>query len=139
MFKSLRNKSAILAEDNEINALVMRQLLNKWGITIKRVKNGKQAVVQAHEIKVDFILMDIHMPEMNGFDATRIIRSTENLNRETPIFALTADVTSANKGEFAHLFDGFLWKPIEIPRLFDALTKLYSEKDTSNVNTIDSK
>lgn len=139
MFKSLRNKSAILAEDNEINALVMRQLLNKWGITIKRVKNGKQAVVQAHEIKVDFILMDIHMPEMNGFDATRIIRSTENLNRETPIFALTADVTSANKGEFAHLFDGFLWKPIEIPRLFDALTKLYSEKDISNTNFIDTE
>lgn len=139
MFKSLQNKTAILAEDNEINALVMRQLLNKWGISIKRVKNGKQAVVQAHEFKVDFILMDIHMPEMNGFDATRIIRSTENLNRETPIFALTADVTSANKGEFAHLFNGFLWKPIEIPRLFDALTKLYSEKDISSTNVINTK
>lgn len=139
MFKSLQNKTAILAEDNEINALVMRQLLNKWGISIKRVKNGKQAVVQAHEIKVDFILMDIHMPEMNGFDATRIIRSTENLNQDTPIFALTADVTSANKGEYAHLFDGFLWKPIEIPRLFDALTKLYSEKDISSTNVIDTK
>jgi len=90
MFKALRNKTAILAEDNEINALVIRQLLNKWGISIKRVKNGKQAIVQALELKVDFILMDIHMPEMNGFDATRIIRSTENVNQHTPIFALTA-------------------------------------------------
>ena len=139
MFKALQNKTAILAEDNEINALVMRQLLNKWGISIKRVKNGKQAIVQALELKVDFILMDIHMPEMNGFDATRIIRSTENLNQHTPIFALTADVTSANQEEFAHLFDGFLWKPIDISRLFDTLTKIYSEKDLTVTNFIDTK
>lgn len=139
MFTALQNKTAILAEDNEINALVMRQLLNKWGISIKRVKNGKQAIVQAQEIKVDFILMDIHMPEMNGFDATHVIRSTENLNQHTPIFALTADVTSANKGAFSKLFNGFLWKPIEIPRLFDALTKLYSEKDITPTNLIDTK
>lgn len=139
VFKSLQNKTAILAEDNEINALVMRQLLNKWGISIKRVKNGKQAIVQALEFKVDFILMDIHMPEMNGFDATRIIRSTENVNQHTPIFALTADVTSANKDEFAHLFDGFLWKPIEIQRMFDALTKVYSEKDSSDTHFIKTK
>lgn len=139
MFEALQNKTAILAEDNEINALVMRQLLNKWGISIKRVKNGKQAIVQALELKVDFILMDIHMPEMNGFDAARIIRSTENVNQHTPIFALTADVTSANKEEFPDLFNGFLWKPIEIPRLFDTLTKLYSEKDTTEVSLIDTE
>lgn len=139
MFTALQNKTAILAEDNEINALVMRQLLNKWGISIKRVKNGKQAIVQAQEIKVDFILMDIHMPEMNGFDATHIIRSTENLNQHTPIFALTADVTSADKGAFSHLFNGFLWKPIDIPRLFDALTKLYSEKDITATNLVNTK
>jgi len=128
MFKILQNKTAILAEDNEINALVMRQLLNKWGISIKRVKNGKQAVVQAQGIKVDFILMDIHMPEMNGFDATRIIRTTENKNQHTPIFALTADITSANNEEHKELFNGFLWKPIEIKRLFDALTRIYTGK-----------
>ncbi|MFC4632434.1 ATP-binding protein [Dokdonia ponticola] len=139
MFEALQNKTAILAEDNEINALVMRQLLNKWGISIKRVKNGKQAIVQALELKVDFILMDIHMPEMNGFDAARIIRSTENVNQDTPIFALTADVTSASKKEFSDLFDGFLWKPIEIPRLFDTLTKLYSEKDTTEISLMDTE
>ncbi|MEP0265616.1 tetratricopeptide repeat protein [Dokdonia sp.] len=131
MFKILQNKTAILAEDNEINALVMRQLLNKWGISIKRVKNGKQAIVQAQEIKVDFILMDIHMPEMNGYDATRIIRTTKNKNQHTPIFALTADITSANNEEYIGLFNGFLWKPIEIKRLFNVLTEIYTEKDIS--------
>lgn len=138
MFKVLQNKTAILAEDNEINALVMRQLLNKWGISIKRVKNGKQAIVQAQEIKVDFILMDIHMPEMNGYDATRIIRTTKNKNQHTPIFALTADITSANKEEYIALFNGFLWKPIEITRLFSALAEIYTEKDDATSQKIKS-
>ncbi len=121
---TLRGKVAILAEDNEINALVMHKLLSKWGVSIKRVKNGTDAVRLASEKRVDFILMDIHMPEVNGFDATRSIRTISNSNQTTPIFALTADVTAANMHEYAHHFNGFLWKPIEIDKLFKTLSQV---------------
>ncbi|WP_298539279.1 ATP-binding protein [uncultured Aquimarina sp.] len=117
----LKNKTAILAEDNEVNALVMGQLLKKWGVKIERVKNGYDAVAIAKKKKVDFILMDIHMPEMNGFDAAKSIRASANENQHTPIYALTADVTAVNNEDYLTYFDGFLWKPLQIDRLFDTL------------------
>ncbi|WP_378174589.1 ATP-binding protein [Aquimarina sp. SS2-1] len=117
----LSGKIAILAEDNEVNALVMGQLLKKWGIHIKRVKNGQDAVKIAKEGKVDFILMDIHMPGMNGFDAAKLIRGSALDNQQTPIYALTADVTAVNNDDYLTYFDGFLWKPLQIDRLFDTL------------------
>lgn len=117
----LKGKTAILAEDNEVNALVMGQLLKKWGVKIERVKNGYEAVEVAKKTKVDFILMDIHMPEMNGFDATKNIRNSINENQHTPIYALTADVTAANNKDYLTYFDGFLWKPLQIDRLFSTL------------------
>ncbi|SEK34495.1 Signal transduction histidine kinase [Aquimarina amphilecti] len=117
----LNDKTAILAEDNEVNALVMGQLLKKWGVKIERVKNGYDAVQVAKKIKVDFILMDIHMPEMNGFDAAKLIKDSQSKNRSTPIYALTADVTAVNNQDYLSYFDGFLWKPLQIDRLFDTL------------------
>ncbi|WP_299439416.1 ATP-binding protein [uncultured Aquimarina sp.] len=117
----LKNTTAILAEDNEVNALVMGQLLKKWGVKIQRVKNGCDAVKVAKEAKVDFILMDIHMPEMNGFDAAKLIRNSTNENQHTPIYALTADVTAVNNEDYLTYFNGFLWKPLQIDRLFDTL------------------
>ncbi len=119
--KSLEGKKAILAEDNEINALVMTRVLNKWGLIIERAKNGTEAVELAKKEKVDYIFMDIHMPEMNGFDATEYIRTTNNPNVDTRIFALTADLTAVNDNHYSKYFNNFLWKPIELDRLFNAL------------------
>lgn len=122
----LENKIAILAEDNEINALVMRQLLQKWGVQTKRVKNGIEAINLAGKEKVDYILMDIHMPEMNGYEATAVIRNSDNPNKNTPIFALTADVTAQSHKDFNTLFNGFLIKPIQIDHILEALTQSYT-------------
>ena len=123
VFQNLQGKTAILAEDNEINAMVMRELFKKWGMTIKRVKNGEEAIEIAKTKLVDFILMDIHMPIMNGFDATQIIRTTDHINKHTPIYALTADVTAVSDSDYSKFFNGFLWKPIQMDRLLDALIK----------------
>jgi CheY-like chemotaxis protein len=71
--------------------------------------------------KFDLILMDIHMPEMNGFDATKHIRSSENPNTTTPIFAFTADITAEQQEEYIPYFSGFLRKPINIESLYDTL------------------
>jgi CheY-like chemotaxis protein len=115
---SLTGMQVLLAEDNAINTLVARKLLSRWGIETDCANNGAEAVALATEKKYDVILMDIHMPEMNGYDATGYIRSDKALNAATPIFALTADIMAGAQGE---LFNGFLRKPIEVDQLYDAL------------------
>jgi signal transduction histidine kinase len=117
----LKNKTALLAEDNQINAFVMRKLLTRWGISIELAVNGKEAVALAQQKVFDFILMDIHMPEMNGYDAAGHIRKNENPNIKTPIFAITADITAPNDEEYALYFNGFLWKPLQVEKLYEVL------------------
>ncbi|MES2827616.1 MAG: ATP-binding protein [Bacteroidota bacterium] len=118
----LKNKTVLLVEDNPINAMVAKRLLNNWGIITETAVNGVFGIEKANQKVFDFILMDIHMPEMNGLDATAHIRNNENPNRYTPIFALTADITAENQIEYSHYFNGFLRKPIEIDKLYAALT-----------------
>lgn len=118
----LKNKTILLAEDNMINAMVARKLLSNWGIVSEHAKDGLEAVEKANEKAFDFILMDIHMPEMNGYDATAQIRNNPNPNQKTPIFALTADITAEYEEEYSNRFNGFLRKPIEIDKLYEALT-----------------
>lgn len=123
----LIGKTALLAEDNEINAMVMRKLLEKYGIKIYRAKDGEEALKLSHKQKVDFILMDIHMPKMNGFETSKIIKTQDNINNQTPIFALTADITVENNEQYTEFFDGFLRKPMEIDRLLSAILKVAKE------------
>jgi CheY-like chemotaxis protein len=104
-----------------INAMVAMKLLSKWEMTTDHAKNGKEAVEQASKVAYDFILMDIHMPEMDGFEATKHIRKMKNPNMNTPIFALTADITAEQREEYVPYFNGFLRKPIEIEKLYQAL------------------
>ncbi|MBK0380339.1 ATP-binding protein [Mucilaginibacter segetis] len=120
--EDLKGKKILLAEDNLINAMVARKLLSNWGVLSDHVVNGIEAVEKAKLNLYDFILMDIHMPEMNGYDATAQIRLTDNLNKKTPIFALTADITAEGNDEYRSYFNGFLLKPIEIDKLYAALT-----------------
>lgn len=117
----LTNRTVLLAEDNLINAMVARKLLSNWGISAEHAKNGIEAVEKSKLRAYDFILMDIHMPEMNGFDATKNIREMSNPNSFTPIFALTADITAEHQEEYTGFFNGFLRKPIEIDKLYNAL------------------
>jgi signal transduction histidine kinase len=118
----LKDKTILLAEDNMINAMVVRKLLSNWGIVSEHAKNGIEVVEMANQKVFDFILMDIHMPEMNGYDATASIRNNFNPNQTTPIFALTADITAEYEEEYTAGFNGFLRKPIEIDKLYEALT-----------------
>lgn len=121
VYKALKNKFVLLVEDTSLNAILIKKILSKWGITTEHAANGKIAIEFANAKKYDFILMDLHMPEMNGIDATKLIRAQSNLNRNTPIFAITADVMSTKKKEYSNLFNDVLWKPIEIEKLYNAL------------------
>ncbi|MBD1395279.1 ATP-binding protein [Mucilaginibacter glaciei] len=122
-YNGLTGKTVLLAEDNMINAMVARKLLSNWGMVSEHAVNGLQAVEKAQAKVFDFILMDIHMPEMNGYDATANIRLNNNPNYKTPVFALTADITAEGNDEFKSYFNGFLRKPIEIERLYAALAQ----------------
>ncbi len=120
---ALRGKTVLLAEDNAINAMLIRKLLSNWNIHSEHAKNGVEAVEKSNTKVFDFILMDIHMPEMDGFEATRNIHTPGNLNFNTPVFALTADVTADDKEDYASCFKGFLHKPIELDKMYDAFVQ----------------
>ncbi|MEO7213685.1 tetratricopeptide repeat protein [Mucilaginibacter sp.] len=122
--EGLKGKTVLLAEDNMINAMVARKLLANWGIVSEHAINGMEAVEKSQLKAFDFILMDIHMPGMNGFDATEQIRHNTNPNTATPVFALTADITAESNEDYKNYFTGFLRKPIEIDRLYMALLQV---------------
>ena len=117
----LSGKTVLLAEDNLINAMVITKLLGNWKISTEHAKNGLEALVKSRNNRFDFILMDIHMPEMDGFEAAHEISTGKNANNKTPIFALTADITAELRKEHYNYFAGFLRKPIEPEKLFAAL------------------
>lgn len=111
----------LLAEDNAINAMIAIKLLSSWGIKTDHAKNGLEATEKSKEKKYDFILMDIHMPILNGYEAAKNIRTLDNLNKATPLFGLTADIAAKDNKEFNIYFDNFFLKPLEIEKLKLAL------------------
>lgn len=120
----LKGKNALLAEDNQINAMVILKLLSNWGVITDHVINGKQAFEKTRQKKYDFILMDIHMPEMNGLESAKLIRTRYNLNNDIPIYAVTADIMANTDAEYIPYFTDFLFKPLEIRKIYDALAKI---------------
>jgi signal transduction histidine kinase/CheY-like chemotaxis protein len=88
---SLNGLHVLLAEDNEINQLVAKKYLESWGVELKTVKNGIEAVNYLDTHHVDLVLMDLQMPEMDGYQASRKIREMHNGKYSSlPIIALTA-------------------------------------------------
>lgn len=115
----------LMAEDNDVNALVLGKIIKKWGFSFERVHNGREAVEAARNGNYDCILMDIQMPEMDGFEATMEIKKFSN----TPIIALTA----AAKLEIMERideceFEGFVAKPIDATELLKKVKEVITEK-----------
>lgn len=89
---AISGKRVLVVEDNMMNIMVMRQFLQKWGVITEIALNGREAISRLMESNFDAILMDIHMPEMNGIEATKIIRElADERKRKIPIIALTAE------------------------------------------------
>jgi len=110
----LTDVNLLMAEDNDVNALVLGKILKKWGVRYKRVSNGKEAIEALKEEEFDCVLMDIQMPVMNGFEATEKIKEFSCV----PVIALSA----ADKVEFLDKiekigFEGYVSKPIDASEL----------------------
>jgi CheY-like chemotaxis protein len=87
VWSPFENKRILLAEDNEVSALVFISFLEEWGCRVTKVANGLRAVEEARFVQYDLILMDIHMPEKPGHEAIREIRE---FDQRVPIIALTS-------------------------------------------------
>lgn len=125
----------LLAEDNEINQKIAASFLKKMGHTVSVASNGLQALDKFNSQKFDLILMDIQMPEMNGYDATRAIRDLEKiLKTRTPIIALTAHALRGDKEKcIQNGMDDYISKPLFYDDLQTIITK-YSRHNLIPIN-----
>ncbi|PLX94707.1 MAG: hypothetical protein C0621_05060 [Desulfuromonas sp.] len=118
----------MVVEDNQVNARVVTLLLEKLGTKICHCSSGEEALHRiAREPLFDCVLMDLHMPGMDGFETTRSIRQADAPYARTPIFALTAHALDGVETEVrAAGMDGFLAKPLDFQQLQDVIKNLPS-------------
>lgn len=123
--KDLIITKALIVEDNLINQKVLYKLLNKLNIPSDIANNGKEAVSLYNENDYDIIFMDLHMPEMDGFEATKEIHSlTKYKSRNIPIIAVTASAFDEDKTKaIASGMDDFVSKPIVLKNLEETIAK----------------
>jgi len=109
----------LVAEDNPVNQRVVKALLERRGHTVEVADNGAAALARADQRRFDIILMDVQMPEMDGMEATRLLRERDaQLGVHTPVVMLTAHAMQGDRERFlAAGADGYVTKPIQMAQL----------------------
>ncbi len=115
----------LVVEDNQLNQMFIVRLLTKWGHAVKAACNGREALAAAKGGSFDLILMDVQMPEMDGLEATRIIRKREaSTHDHVPILAITAHAMQVQRDKCLEAgMDGCVTKPIKSGELFEAVER----------------
>lgn len=133
--KSFKPATILVVDDNYMNRMLIRNFLINTSINVIEAENGSDAVNLAKLHKPNLILMDLKMPEMDGYTAAEIIRNTENLSN-TYIVALTATLVRDGYNELANRgFDGYLPKPVTKEALYNELHKFIgSESESSDLD-----
>ena len=117
-----KNVKVLIVEDVALNQLLMKTFLVEFGFQFDIADNGKIAIEKLQQSNYDIILMDLQMPEMNGFEATEYIRNT--MNSKIPIIALTADVTTVDVEKCkAFGMNDYISKPIDEQLLYSKIIK----------------
>ncbi|HSQ45285.1 MAG TPA: ATP-binding protein, partial [Lutibacter sp.] len=126
----LTNVKILVVEDIALNQLLMRTLLDDFGFECDIASNGKEAIEKMQTKKYDLVLMDLQMPEMNGFEATEYIRNT--MNSTIPILALTADVTTVDLAKCKAVgMNDYIAKPVDERLLYTKMLS-YLKKTAKN-------
>lgn len=121
----------LLVEDNPLNQMVTKKLLNDWDIATEVANNGREGVHLMQKQAFDLVLMDVQMPEMDGYEATRYIREKLPAPKcQVPIVALTANAFTGSNDECLRVgMNDYLSKPIEIGNLFDKIVTHVRKKE----------
>jgi PAS domain S-box-containing protein len=115
----------LIAEDNAVNALIARKMVEKLGHVVTVAGNGKEAVHALEMAPYDIIFMDCQMPEMDGFEATQVIRNSTANWKSIPIIAMTAHAMSGDRERCLNAgMDDYVTKPMKIDDLSDALIRM---------------
>jgi PAS domain S-box-containing protein len=122
----------LVAEDNEVNQLVARRILEKLGHNVTVVSNGKEALSAVQSARFDVLAMDVQMPEMDGLDATVAIRNLQDKGRaQIPIVGTTAHAMKGDRERcLAVGMDGYVSKPIRAEELAKAISQAMSQHKT---------
>ena len=124
-----RGVQILLAEDNEVNRMLVMKMLERLGHVAEPVENGREAVEAARSGGYDLILMDMQMPVMDGASATREIRRLPGIAGRVPIVALTADAISNHRARHLEAgLDAYFTKPIDWKTLAEAIIRLTGPK-----------
>ncbi len=122
----LRGALVLLVEDNRVNQQLAEGMLTKAGIHLWIAENGREALELVKKHDFEAVLMDIHMPEMDGYEATRLMRRDPGL-KDLPIIAMTADVTARDKEKsLSSGMNDHIRKPIHVAELYKTLAKWIS-------------
>ena len=125
-FKINQQYKILLTEDDKVNQLVIDRMLNECGYRVDIATNGYEAVAMVKQNSYDIILMDIQMPEMDGIEATKLIRE---INQDTPVLAITAHALHGDREKFlSQGMDGYISKPIKVEKLVEEIEKCINRK-----------
>jgi CheY-like chemotaxis protein len=123
LYTEIKNIKVLVVEDMALNQLLIKTILDDFGFERDVASNGKIAIEKLQSKSYDIILMDLQMPEMNGFEATDYIRN--KLNSNIPIIALTADVTTVDLAKCKAVgMNDYIAKPIDERLLYSKIIGL---------------
>ena len=116
-------KTVLLVEDNEDNLIVYRTILDHVGYRVIEARDGEEGVARARAEKPDLILMDVSLPKMDGWEATRRIKADEG-TRQIPIIAVTAHALDDDREKATQVgCDGYLAKPVAPRRVVEEVER----------------
>jgi CheY-like chemotaxis protein len=133
------NSTVLIADDSELNIDLIAMTLENSNLILLTARNGNEAFEMSYKHHPDLILMDLRMPVLDGYEATKLIKN-EPLTNSIPVIAISAstDITAKSNESYA-LFDGYLLKPFRFNDLFDLMKKFLPFKTIERVPALEKK
>jgi signal transduction histidine kinase/CheY-like chemotaxis protein len=134
--KSLTGLRILLADDNRVNREVVKLFLTPYDVQITETENGQQVLDALGRESFDILLLDVHMPVMDGMEALTILRADDTPYRDIPVIALTADAMAGDRERFLSKgANGYVTKPIDQGDLVSAIARVRGRPDSGDAST----